>query len=113
MGVGLRAAARTQINLAVTKVEDETIEAARGLRDVIVPLLWFSEGIDEMDDADLVAQLRMAAVLPEQIREAAYPSFFILGVSLLFLALLLFVKVKQSSVKVDPENEIPMTQVLK
>ena len=70
--MGLRAAARTQLNLAVTKNED--IESAKGLRDIILPLLWFSEGIDSLDDPQILQQLKLAVVTPEVVREAMWVS---------------------------------------
>ena len=56
LGKPLRAQARTQLNVAMTRVDG--INAARGLRDIIFPMVWWADGIDGIDDEDSLALLR-------------------------------------------------------
>ena len=39
-----------------------------GLRDIIFPIVWFSDGIDGLDDADTLSLLRTAVFLPDTAR---------------------------------------------
>ena len=60
------AAARTQINVVMSKVDD--IKQVENLRDFIFPVFWFSDGIEKIDDDDTISLLRMALNLPEVAR---------------------------------------------
>ena len=61
LGKPLRAQARTQLNVAMTRVDG--INAARGLRDIIFPMVWWADGIDGIDDEDSLALLRSGKLL--------------------------------------------------
>ena len=41
-----------------------------GLRDIVFPVLWFSEGIDSIDDEETINLLKTAIFLPDKIRNA-------------------------------------------
>ena len=41
MGIGMRAAAKSQINLVMNKVDH--VKQMEGVRDIIYPILWFSD----------------------------------------------------------------------
>ena len=56
LGKPLRAQARTQLNVAMSRVDG--IHAARGLRDIIFPMLWWADGIDGIEDEKTLALLR-------------------------------------------------------
>ena len=56
LGKPLRAQARTQLNVAMSRVEG--IHAARGLRDIIFPMVWWADGIDGIEDEESLALLR-------------------------------------------------------
>lgn len=83
MGVGMRAAARSQVNLVMHKVDH--VSQLKGVRDLIYPILWFEDGIEELSDADTLSLLHMAVHTPETARSIMYPSMLVLG-SLLLLA---------------------------
>ena len=57
LGKPLRAQARTQLNVAMSRVEG--IHAARGLRDIIFPMVWWADGIDGIEDEESLALLRL------------------------------------------------------
>jgi hypothetical protein len=40
------------------------------LRDIVFPILWFSEGIDSIDDENVINLLKTAIFLPDRIRNA-------------------------------------------
>jgi len=105
MGVGMRASARTQINLVMEEVAN--VKQAAGVRDIIYPLFWFTDGIDEIDDQDTVALLHKAVHTPEVARSIMYPVFFVVG-SLLVLATTAFV-VRKYWLK--PSEKVQMEQV--
>jgi len=77
LGTSLRAQARSQINIQMHKVED--VKPAEGLRDIVFPFVWFSDGIETIDDATTVALLHSAVHTPEKARSALYPAFFVIG----------------------------------
>lgn len=83
MGNGLRAAAKSQINLVMS--ETPGVKQAEGLRDIVFPVLWFSEGIDSIDDENTIYLLRSAIFLPDRIRSALYPTCFAVGAFFILL----------------------------
>ena len=56
LGKPLRAQARTQLNVAMSRVDG--IHAARGLRDIIFPMVWWADGIDGIEDEEALHLLR-------------------------------------------------------
>jgi len=61
-GTTLSAKARIQINMSVKKME--AFEALSSIKDTLIPILWFEEGIDELGD-DIIDVLKGAAIEPE------------------------------------------------
>ena len=47
MGVVMRAAVKSQINLVMGKVEG--VRQLAGVRDMIYPILWLHDGVDSME----------------------------------------------------------------
>ena len=68
LGTSLRAQARSQINIQMRKVAD--VKPAEGLRDIVFPFVWFSDGIETIDDATTVSLLHSAVHTPEKARSA-------------------------------------------
>jgi len=111
MGVGMRAAVRSQINLVMKRVD--TVKQLEGLRDTIYPIFWFQDGIEELEDPDTVSLLKMAIHTPEVARSVMYPTMLIIG-SLLLIGTIVFLvrrfilaKSEKSRVAVDVSN-LPM-----
>ena len=50
------------------KVAD--VKPAEGLRDIVFPFVWFSDGIETIDDATTVSLLNSAVHTPEKARSA-------------------------------------------
>lgn len=90
MGVGMRAAVRSQINLVMNKVEN--VKQLQGVRDIIYPVLWFQDGLDELSDEDTVDLLHMAIHTPETARMVMYPTFFVVGALLLLATAAFLIK---------------------
>jgi len=88
MGIGMRAAAKSQINLVMNKVDH--VKQMEGVRDIIYPILWFSDGIDSLDDPATVSLLKTALKTPEVARSVMYPTMFIIG-AILVIATVAFV----------------------
>ncbi|KAL7288548.1 hypothetical protein TKK_0017290 [Trichogramma kaykai] len=61
MGTALRARARIQINIAVSQVKD--IKQVATFPDIVFPLIWFEDGIDQLPDK-VTSLLKIAVDLP-------------------------------------------------
>jgi len=108
MGVGMRAAVRSQINLVMKRVD--TVKQLEGIRDTIYPIFWFQDGIEELEDPETVSLLRTAIHTPEVARSVMYPTMLIVG-SLLLIGTIVFLvrrfllaKSEISRVAVDVSN---------
>ncbi|XP_025422540.1 scavenger receptor class B member 1 isoform X2 [Sipha flava] len=84
MGVAMRARARVQINLAVSQVVD--IKQVATFPDIVFPIMWFEEGIDELPDS-VIQLLKLATQTPPVAKAALQYALFCSGVILLLLAL--------------------------
>ena len=45
-----------------------------------VPIIWFEDGIDELDDEETIALLKSAVVEPALIHSILYPVLFAVGI---------------------------------
>lgn len=84
MGVAMRAKARVQINLAVSQVVD--IKQVATFPDIVFPIMWFEEGIDELPD-QVIQLLKLATQTPPVAKAALQYALFASGAVLLLLAL--------------------------
>lgn len=64
-GTTLSAKARVQINMKVNRIV--AFEAMKKVNNVLIPILWFEEGIDELGD-DIIDVLKGAATEPQEMR---------------------------------------------
>jgi len=111
MGVAMRAAVRSQINLVMKKVE--TVKQMRNIRDTVYPIFWFQDGIDEIEDPTTVGLLQTAVHTPEVARSVLYPTLLVLGSLLLLLTAAIltrrFVQKRQDTSRVAVEApSLPM-----
>ena len=90
MGVVMRAAVKSQINLVMEKVDG--VRQLAGVRDMIYPIMWLHDGVDSMEDPATVSLLQTAVNTPEQVRSAMYPALLVLGTVLLLPALAFIIK---------------------
>ena len=80
--------------------------------DAYVPIIWFQDGIESLDDQELIDQLQAAIITPPLIQSILYPVLFASGIFVIILNLLLlyrnFNHSKKSkyegSVEMDPKN---------
>jgi len=84
LGVGLRAAIRLQINVFI---ETDGITALSNSSDAFLPIVWFDDGIEELNDADTISLLKSATVEPGRIRSILYPVLLVIGSCLLLFSL--------------------------
>ena len=68
LGVALKAQARSQINIQMYKMDK--VDEAKGLRDMIFPVLWFESGIDGINDPHTLELLQTAIYMPEKAKQA-------------------------------------------
>ena len=68
LGVALRVRAGTQINIQLHASPE--ISAAKGLREIVFPFVWFGSGVDGIEDEGSISLIKTAVVLPEQLRSA-------------------------------------------
>merc|ERR1719414_251855 len=54
----------------------DEVDEAKGLRDMIFPVLWFESGIDGIDDPHTLELLQTAIYMPEKAKQAMIPTFF-------------------------------------
>ena len=90
MGVVMRAAVKSQINLVMEKVDG--VRQLAGVRDVIYPILWLHDGLETMEDPGTVSLLQTAVNTPEKARSAMYPVLLVLGVLLILPAIAYIIK---------------------
>lgn len=84
MGVALGAKARVQINLAVSQVID--IKQVATFPDIIFPIMWFEDGIDELPD-EVTSLLKLATTAPNIAKAVICYTVLIIGALLLVLSL--------------------------
>jgi len=90
MGVVMRAAVKTQINLVMSK--SDGVRQLSGVRDMIFPIMWLHTGVDSMEDPGTISLLHMAVNTPEQARSAMYPTLIVIGVLLILPAIGFLIK---------------------
>merc|ERR1719225_2078957 len=67
----------------------ETVKQLEGIRDIIFPIFWFQDGIEELEDPETVSLLKTAIHTPEIARSVMYPTMLVVG-SLLLLSTIVF-----------------------
>ena len=102
MGVVMRAAVKSQINLVMRQTD--SVRQLQGVRDIIYPLLWLHDGLETMEDEDTVALLQTAVNTPERARSAMYPTLLVLGLLLLLPAIATFIKKYMYVLDPEPNN---------
>ena len=90
MGVVMRAAVKSQINLVMTQMD--AVRQLAGVRDMIYPIMWLHTGVDSMEDPNTISLLQTAVHTPEQARSAMYPTLIVIGVLLILPAVAFFIK---------------------
>lgn len=105
MGTSLRARARIQINLAVSQVID--IKQVANFPDIVFPILWFEEGIDELPD-EITDLLLFAATVPPKAKVVLMWGLFVLGGFLLIIAVTCLVRSshRQSTLHLEASNYV-------
>lgn len=100
MGIAMRARARIQINLAVSQVVD--IKQVANFPDIVFPILWFEEGIDELPE-QVTSLLRLATKVPTVARAALGWGLSALGILLLLLAVTCLIRSshRQSTLRLE------------
>jgi len=76
LGVGLRAVIRLQINIFI---EVDGVRKLENATDTFLPIVWFDDGIEELDDADTIALLKSAVLQPAKIHSILYPVLLVVG----------------------------------
>ena len=56
LGSGLSGKIRSQVNIKMSKIDG--VEAAKGLRDIIVPLIWFSDDLEKITDQQFISRIK-------------------------------------------------------
>ena len=65
LGVVMRAAVRSQLNLVMDQMDG--VRQLAGVRHTVYPLFWLADGLETMGDPDTVALLQTAVHTPEQV----------------------------------------------
>jgi hypothetical protein len=85
MGVGMRAAVKSQINLVMRQMDN--VRQLKGVRDMIYPILWFTDGVE-----DTISLLKTAVHTPEMDRNLLYPIILVVGVIIELVTMALVVR---------------------
>ena len=85
MGVGMRAVVKSQINLVMKQMDN--VKQMQGVRDMIYPILWFTDGIADLEDDNTISLLQTAVNTPEMARSLLYPTLLVIGVLLVLTAI--------------------------
>jgi len=96
IGVGLRAAVRMQINLFI---EVDGIQKLENATNAYVPIIWFQDGIENLDDEELIDQLQAAILQPPLIQSILYPVLFTTGIFVILLNIFLLYRNRKKSSK--------------
>jgi len=70
----------------------ETMTGVDEVKDVakVIPILWFTDGVEDLEDEDTISLLQTAVHTPEMARNLLYPIMLVVGV-LMVLATMAFV----------------------
>ena len=104
MGTSLRAKARIQINLAVKQVRD--IKHVASFPDIVFPIMWFEDGIDELP-AEMRSLMKMAVDVPPIARAAVSGALAAIGAIVLIGALLCLARAAKRQEKLHLTNPLP------
>ena len=55
-GTGLGGRVRSQLNIQMNKVDG--VKQAEGLRDILLPIIWFQDGIDHITNQETVDKIK-------------------------------------------------------
>ncbi|XP_019871825.1 scavenger receptor class B member 1 isoform X2 [Aethina tumida] len=83
MGTAMRAKARVQINLAVSQVVD--IKQVATFPDIIFPIMWFEEGLDQLPD-EMTGLMKLASTVPPIAKLVLVVCLFVVGALMLLVA---------------------------
>ncbi|KAL5286826.1 CD36.2 family protein [Megaselia abdita] len=110
MGTTLRARARVQINLAVSQVVD--IKQVANFPDIIFPIIWFEEGVDQLPD-EITDLMKLASTVPPKARCVLMIVFFVLGGLLLVTAIFCLIRSshRQSTLHLEGSNYLATQQI--
>ena len=102
MGVVMRAAVKSQINLVMRQTD--SVRQLQGVRDIIYPLMWLHDGLETIEDEKTVSLLQTAVETPETARSALYPILLVLGLILLLPALAALIKKFVNALDSESQN---------
>ena len=74
----MRAAVKSQINLVMRQMDN--VRQLQGVRDMIYPILWFTDGVADLEDENTISLLQTAVHTPEMARSLLYPTMLVIGI---------------------------------
>ena len=74
----MRAAVKSQINLVMRQMDN--VRQLQGVRDMIYPILWFTDGVEDLEDENTISLLQTAVHTPEMTRSLLYPTMLVVGI---------------------------------
>ena len=60
--------------------------------DAFVPIIWFEDGIEEIDDEETISLLQSAVLKPALIQSILYPILFAVGIFVILLNISLLIR---------------------
>jgi len=107
LGVGLRAAVRLQINIFL---EVDGIDQLANATDAYVPIVWFDDGLEELDDEETIDLLKSAVVQPVRIQTILYPVLLAVGITTILVTLSILAARLIRNKKVETETSFHLQQ---
>ena len=75
------------------------VQKLENATDAYVPIIWFQDGIESLNDQELIDQLQAAIITPPLIQSILYPVLFATGILVILLNIFLLYRNRKKSSK--------------
>lgn len=73
-------------------VRVEGVSKLANASDAFVPIIWFEDGIEEIDDEETISLLKSAVLQPALIQSILYPILFAVGILVILINISLLIR---------------------
>ena len=78
--------------------------------DAFVPIVWFDDGLEELDDKETIELLKSAVVQPAQIQAILFPVLLAAGITTILVTLVILAATFIKKNKVEIETSFHLQQ---
>ena len=86
------------------------IDQLANATDAYVPIVWFDDGLEELDDKETIELLKSAVVQPAQIQAILFPVLLAAGITTILVTLLILAVTLSKKNKVETETSFHLQQ---